>query len=96
MTGNQLPHAVLPDESIGTKYGLDAVFAPDHSIVSIGIGRDRGVVVVDADLEIADLFAVHLIVGRVFCIRQYRFLRGPDSTAEAAGPIVGIIFLDER
>ena len=27
MAGNQLPHAVLPDESIGTKYSLDAVFA---------------------------------------------------------------------
>ena len=70
MAGNQLPHAVLPDESIGTKYSLDAVFAPDHSIISIGIGRDRGVVVVDADFEIADLFTVHFIVGRVFRVRQ--------------------------
>ena len=96
MAGNQLPHAVLPDESIGTKYSFDAVFAADHAIVSIGICRDRGVVVVDADFEIADLFAVHLIVGRVFCIRQYGFLRCPDSTAEAAGPIVGVILLDER
>jgi len=96
MAGNQLPHAVLPDESIGTKYSLDAVFAPDHSIVSIGIRCDGGVVVVDADLEIADLFAVHLIVGRVFRIRQYGFLCCPDSTAEAAGPIVGVILLNER
>jgi hypothetical protein len=61
MTGNQLPHAVLPNKSIGTEDSLDAVFAPDHSIVSIGIRCDRGVVVVDADFEIADLFAVHLI-----------------------------------
>ena len=37
MAGNQLAYAVLPDESIGTKYSLDAVFAPDHSIVSIGM-----------------------------------------------------------
>src|SRR6266536_5167142 len=96
MAGNQFPHAVLPDESIGTKYSLDAVFAPDHSIISIGIGRNRGVVVVDADFEIADLFAIHLIVGRVFRIRQYGFLRCPDSAAEAAGPIVGVILLDER
>ena len=72
MAGNQLPHAVLPDESIGTKYSFDAVFAADHAIVSIGICRDRGVVVVDADLEIADLFAVQLIDGRVFCIRPVR------------------------
>jgi hypothetical protein len=60
MAGNQLPHAVLPDKSIGTEDSLDAVFAADHSVISIGIGRDRGVVVVDADFEIVDLFAVHL------------------------------------
>src|SRR5438094_10480927 len=96
MAGNQLPHAVLPDKNIGTKYSLGAVFAPDHSIISIGIGRDRSVVVVDADFEIADLFAVHFIVGRVFCICQYGLFRGPDSAAEAAGPIVGVILLNER
>src|SRR5947209_5460803 len=65
MTGNQLPHAVLPNKRIGTEDSLDAVFAPDHCIISIGIGSDRGVVVVDSDFEIADLFTVHLIVGRV-------------------------------
>src|SRR5216683_125900 len=96
MAGNLFPHAVLPDESIGTEHSLDAVFAPDHSIISIGIGRDRGVVVVDADFEIADLFTVHFIVGRVFCIRQYGFLRGPDSATEPASPIVGITLLEER
>src|SRR5579864_1070209 len=96
VTGNLFPHAVLPDESIGTEHSLDAVFAPDHSIIGIGISRDRGVVVVDADFEIADLFAVHFIIGRVFRIRHYGFLRCPDSTAEAAGPVVGVILLDER
>src|SRR6266481_6449131 len=39
MAGNLFPHAVLPDESIGTEHSLDAVFAPDHSIISIGIAR---------------------------------------------------------
>src|SRR6201987_865297 len=96
VTGNLFPHAVLPDESIGTEHSLDAVFAPDHSIISIGIGRDRGVVVVDADFEITDLFAVNFIMGRVLRIRHYGFLRCPDSTAEAAGPVVGVILLDER
>jgi hypothetical protein len=96
MSGNQLPHAVLPNQSIGTEDSLDSVFAPDHSIISVGIGSDGGVVVVDADFEIADLFAAHLVVGRVLCVRQYGFFRCPDSTAEAAGPIVGVIFLDER
>ena len=90
MTGNQLPHAVLPNKRIGTEDSLDAVFAPDHSIITIGIGRDRRVVVIDANFEIADLFAVHLIVCAVFCIGQYRLLRGPNSTAKATGPIVSI------
>jgi hypothetical protein len=53
MTGNQLPHAVLSDESIGTEDSLDAVFPSNHCIISVGIGSDRGVVVVDADSEIA-------------------------------------------
>ncbi|SRR6266536_2056704 len=62
---------LLSDKSIGAEDSLDVVFAADHSVISVRVGRDRGAVVVDADLEIANGFTVHLIVGRVFCIGQY-------------------------
>jgi len=49
MASNQLPHAILPDESIGTENSLDAMFSADHPIISVGVGCDRGVAVVDAN-----------------------------------------------
>ena len=58
------PHTVLPDKSIGVKDSLDAVFSANYSIISVRVGRDGGIIVVDTDFEIADLFAVHFIVGR--------------------------------
>jgi hypothetical protein len=43
------PYPVLSNKSIGAKDGLNAVFATDHSIIGIGIGRNRSVIVIDAD-----------------------------------------------
>jgi hypothetical protein len=88
---NLFPYAVLLHKSIGAENRLGTVFAPHHAIISVRVGRNRGVVV-DTDLEIADLLAVHLVVVSVFCLRQEELLCRPNPTAEAASPIVRIIF----
>jgi len=90
------PHAVLSNKGVGAKDSLHAVFTANHSVIGIGIGRNCSVIVINANLEIADLLAVHLIVCGVFCVSQYGLLGGPRSAAEAAGPIVGVVLLDER
>jgi hypothetical protein len=63
MSGNQLPHVILPNQSIGTEDGLYAVFAPDHSIISVGIGSGGGVVVVNAGV-IPDLILSSWVLSR--------------------------------
>jgi hypothetical protein len=83
MACNFFPRTIPADKSIGAEDSLGAVFATDHSLISVRVGRDRGVVIVDTDLEIADLFAIHFIVGAVLHISQHRFFRGPRSTTEA-------------
>lgn len=71
------------------------MFAADHSVIGVRVRRNRSVVVVDPNFEIADFLAGHLIVGRVLGVSQYRLFRGPDSAAEAARPIVGITLFEE-
>jgi hypothetical protein len=64
MTCNFFPHTIPADTSIGAEDSLGAVFAADCSLISVRLGR--GVAIIDTDLEIADLSAVHFIVGAVF------------------------------
>ena len=89
------PYTVLSNKSIGANDSLNAVFATDHSVIGIGIGRNGSVIVIEADFEVADLFAVHFVVGSVLRVRQYRLLRGPRSATEAAGPVFGVVLLEE-
>src|SRR5581483_11417386 len=64
------PHAVLSNKSVGAKDSLHAVFPANHSVILVRVGGDCSVIVVNADFEVADLLAVHLIICGIFCIRQ--------------------------
>jgi hypothetical protein len=72
MACNFFPHTILADKSIGAEDSLGAVFAADHSAISVRVGRDRGIIIVDTDLEIARSLRCSFIVGAVFHISQHR------------------------
>jgi hypothetical protein len=90
------PHTILAHKRVGAEDSLGAVFTAYQCVIGIRVGRDRGVLIVNTNLEVSDLFAVHFSVGGVLHIRQHRFLCGPRSTTETASPIVGVTLFEER
>ena len=92
---NRFPRTVLSYKSVGAEDSRDAALAVDQFVIGVRVGRDGGVVI-DADLEITDHFAVRFIVGAVFHVGQDGFLGAPRSIAVTAGPSFGVILLEER